>query len=144
MRLWFQEKIALLGRFFLWYTYGMHPQMTAFLILATCFAVTHSVAMAGSFYWYYWWFDIFMHFWGGLLIGLGVHAMTTLKLVPLRPTLSLVALAIAGAVVSWEVFEYYFKLHGTDSYVSDTALDVALGVVGGLLAHSLLVRRTMA
>ena len=45
-----------------------------FLLSALAFAVTHLVATAGSLYWYYWWFDIVMHFWGGLLLGLGVHA----------------------------------------------------------------------
>lgn len=85
-----------------------------------------------------------MHFWGGLLIGLGVHAITTLKLVPLKPTIGLVLVAIVSAIVSWEVFEYYFNLHGTNSYVQDTALDLFLGAAGGLLAHTAIVRRTMA
>lgn len=138
------KESPLLGRFFLWYTEPMHPKMAVFLIIATCFAVTHYVAMIGSLYWYYWWFDILMHFWGGLLIGLGVHAITTLKLVPLKPTIGLVLVAIVSAIVSWEVFEYYFNLHGTNSYVQDTALDLFLGAAGGLLAHAAIVRRTMA
>lgn len=35
-----------------------------FLVLATLFTLVHTVALAMSLYWYHWWFDVLMHFWG--------------------------------------------------------------------------------
>jgi len=113
----------------------MSRLIIAFLLSALAFAVTHLIATAGSFYWYYWWFDIVMHFWGGLLIGLGVHALCRLKSVPLRPTLLVVLLTTTLAVVGWELFEWFTDLYNPTSYAADTALDVILGFSGGLLAH---------
>jgi fatty-acid desaturase len=106
-----------------------------FLLSSMAFAVVHLVATAGSLYWYYWWFDIMMHSWGGMLLGLGVHALCRLKSVPLRPTLSLVLGMITAAAITWELFEWITGLYNPVSYVADTALDVVLAFGGGLLAH---------
>jgi fatty-acid desaturase len=112
--------------------------MIPFLLSSIAFAVIHVVATVGSLYWYYWWFDIMMHFWGGLLIGLGVHALCRLNSVKLRPTFSLVFIVVAVAAISWELFEWFTGLYNPNSYVMDTLLDVALGFGGGLLAHFIL------
>lgn len=76
-----------------------------------------------------------MHSWGGILLGLGVHALCRLKSVPLRPTLSLVLGMITAAAITWELFEWITGLYNPVSYVADTALDVVLAFGGGLLAH---------
>jgi fatty-acid desaturase len=109
-----------------------------FLFSSLAFAVTHMVATAGSLYWYYWWFDIMMNFWGGLLLGLGVHALCRLKSVPVRPTLSAVVATITAAAVSWELFEWFTDLYNPTQYALDTTQDVLLGFGGGLLAHFIL------
>jgi len=116
----------------------MSRLMIPFLLSSIAFAVIHVVATVGSLYWYYWWFDIMMHFWGGLLIGLGVHALCRLNSVKLRPTFSLVFIVVAVAAISWELFEWFTGLYNPNSYVMDTLLDVALGFGGGLLAHFIL------
>jgi fatty-acid desaturase len=109
-----------------------------FLLSALVFAVTHLIATAGSLYWYYSWFDILMHFWGGLLIGLGVHAVCRLKSVSVHPTLTVVLVTITAAVVSWELFEWFTGLYNPVQYALDTAQDVLLGFSGGLLTHFIL------
>jgi len=109
-----------------------------FLLLSLAFAVTHLVATAGSLYWYYWWFDILMHFWGGLLLGLGVHALCRLKSVSVRTTWFVVAVTITAAAISWELFEWFTGLYNPIRYTMDTTQDVLLGFGGGLLAHFIL------
>jgi predicted dehydrogenase len=120
-----------------------HKKVILFLILATIFAVVHYFAVLASLYWYHWWFDIFMHFWGGLLIGLGVHALCTLQSVSLKPTLILVLVTLATATGVWEIFEWFAGLWDPETYIYDTAQDVLLGFGGGLLAHLILTKRTI-
>lgn len=103
--------------------------------------MTHQVAVQVSLYWYYWWFDSMMHFWGGTLIGLGIHALSTLPHLRIKASTRLILLVLATATISWEVFEWYFGIWGTHNYIFDTSKDIALGFSGGLLAHFILRRR---
>ncbi len=114
-----------------------------FLILSTLFAAVHYVAVMGSLYWYYWWFDEVMHFSGGLLIGLGVHALAGFKSLPVRPTLKTVLTFLFLATITWEIFEWHYGITGTQNYAFDTAKDIFLGFSGGLLAHAGLRAYTM-
>jgi hypothetical protein len=81
-----------------------------------------------------------MHFWGGLLIGAGVHVLCSLKIVPLLPTTKLVIMTCFLATIGWELFEWYFKLYNPLTYRVDTTIDILLGFSGGLLAHFILKR----
>jgi hypothetical protein len=109
-----------------------------FLFLSALFAVVHLIATAGSLYWYYWWLDVVMHFWGGLLLGLGVHALSKLKSISVTPTLAVTAAVLVTTVISWELFEWFTGLYNPASYVLDTIQDLSLGLSGGLLAHFIL------
>jgi len=111
-----------------------------FLFISTLFAWTHHVAVAGSLYWYYWWFDIFMHFWGGLLIGLGVHALCRMKSIPILPSTGVVLTVLFVTTFGWEVFELLVGSYAFEIYILDTILDIVLGFSGGLLAHFILQR----
>lgn len=115
-----------------------HGSTILFLLLLAAFALTHQFAVMTSLYWYYWWFDIFMHLWGGFLLGFAVHVLMAPSYVPFKPTLKVVLVALALAVSSWEVFERAIGLFDTASYVVDTAEDVLFGFSGGLLAHFIL------
>lgn len=121
----------------------LHKQVIIFLILALVFTGVHYLAMAGSLYWYYWWFDMVMHFWGGLLIGLGLHALSTFSSFHIRPTTKTLLLILFVMTGSWEIFEWSAGLLEPKSHLLDTAKDVVLGFSGGLLAHFTLLRYRM-
>ena len=82
-----------------------------------------------------------MHFWGGLLIGLGVHSFATFKLIQIRPKLSLVLAVIFVVAVSWEVFEWFAGLYDPTTYLVDTSKDLVFGFSGGLFTHFVLNNR---
>ncbi|MBP6881900.1 MAG: hypothetical protein KBC35_04720 [Candidatus Pacebacteria bacterium] len=109
-----------------------------FLVLATLFTLVHTMALAASLYWYHWWFDVLMHFWGGLLVGLGVHTFATFRWLHLEPTTRLVLLALLIATGCWEIFEWFAGLYDQHMYVADTIQDLLLGFSGGLLIHAIL------
>jgi predicted dehydrogenase len=116
----------------------IHGSVIIFLLLASVFALVHVLAITLSLYWFHWWFDILMHFWGGALIGLGIHALSTLPKFILRPTTMVIVVTLLLVTVSWEIFEQVAGLYDPTSYVIDTIQDIILGFGGGLLSHFLL------
>jgi predicted membrane-bound dolichyl-phosphate-mannose-protein mannosyltransferase len=114
-----------------------------FLILSIVFALTHYFAMQYSLYWHFSWFDIVMHFWGGGLLALGVHALSTFSRLHFKPTLPILLVVLSVAIFSWEIFERSVGLFDPETYVYDTVKDIILGFAGGLLAHLMLRRYTI-
>lgn len=108
------------------------------LFLSGSLAVVHHLAIWADLYWYFWWFDILMHFWGGLLIGLAVHALATFKWLRLKPSWTVLLLTLTLFIVIWELFEAWAGLHDVDfeSFLIDTMQDILLGFGGGLLAYT--------
>jgi len=76
-----------------------------------------------------------MHFWGGALIALGVHALATIDWFQIRPTSKTFLFTFFLIALSWELFEWYTDLYDPAVYFIDTTQDVLLGLSGGLLAH---------
>lgn len=116
----------------------IQPIVILFLIIASIFALVHTVAVEASLYWHYWWFDIVMHFWGGLLIALGVVSITTFRCVTLRPTFSLVFGVVCVIAIGWEFFEWQVGLFNPAIHIPDTIYDVTMGLTGGLLGYLIL------
>lgn len=112
-----------------------------FLLAAASFACVHGVAVTLSLYWYYAWFDILMHLWGGILLGVGVHVLSPISPLPVRPTTGVVLLTLLVATLSWEVFEWFAGLYDPVAYAADTVKDIVVGFAGGLLAHLFLMKR---
>lgn len=79
-----------------------------------------------------------MHFWGGVLVALGVTTLATLKILYIRPNLKSVLLILFIAMISWEIFERMAGLYSADTYVFDTAKDMLMGLLGGLTGYFLL------
>ena len=103
------------------------------LILASLLAFLQQVALAEYLYWRWWWFDILMHFLGGILVGgIGVVIANVLK-TPVLPTL-LVTLVVIG--IGWEVFEYAFGLYDGGWDLVDTSIDLIMDTLGALLVYS--------
>ncbi len=143
MRLWFLMRKRPLGRFFflsgmLLFFYMPPPIVWIFLIIGSTFASVHNFAIAASLYWYYSWFDILMHFWGGVLIALGVQAACAFKFLPLKPTLTLTLLTLFGTMILWEIFERAVGLFDPATYLFDTSKDLIVGLVGGLVGYTLI------
>ena len=99
--------------------------------------------LAQKFYWYYsiWYFDMIMHFLGGLWLGLvfvwlflvkkavsqNISSLVDLKLI----TKILLGVLIIG--VFWEIFEFIFNniLAGTSFDSLDTISDIFCDLTGG-------------
>jgi glycopeptide antibiotics resistance protein len=113
----------------------IQPIVILFVIIAFIFAVVHAVAVAGSFYWHYWWFDIVMHFWGGLLIALGVVSLTTFRRISITPSYKLILGVTLFIVLAWEFFEWQVGLFVPALHLPDAIYDVTLGLSGGLLGY---------
>jgi glucan phosphoethanolaminetransferase (alkaline phosphatase superfamily) len=109
-----------------------------FLGLAVVFTLVHNFAVFASLYWYYSWFDIVMHVWGGILVSLGVFALSSLRSVRIKPTIKITLGVLALIMIAWEVFEYTAGLYNPDTYIFDTAKDIIFGLSGGLLGYFLL------
>jgi hypothetical protein len=114
-----------------------------FLFFSSLFASVHHFAVSMSLYWYYWWFDIMMHFWGGMLVVLGVYALCSLKHIPLKPSTVLIFATLFGIMIVWELFEWQVGLFDPTTHFFDTAKDMLVGFGGGLVAYLLALRLRM-
>lgn len=116
------------------------PIVWIFLIFASTFASVHNFAVAASLYWYYSWFDIMMHFWGGVLVALGVAMLSSLRLLPVKPTLLVTLVVLFATMILWEVFEWVAGLYNPTTHLMDTSKDIVVGFLGGLTGYALLKR----
>lgn len=98
-------------------------------VISSLLAVLQWWAVTDFLYWQYHWFDIPMHFLGGLAIGVFLVGFLYRK----RPFLFLLLFVLA--TVGWEVFEYYFGIPRESNYASDTMHDLIMDAVGGLIAY---------
>jgi hypothetical protein len=111
-------------------------------ILIALIAFLHIFAMKFNLYFAIWWFDLAMHFLGGLWCGLFVvycFAEHQKRLGKSLKVSDVFLAGIVGAIVigsAWEVYEYVFGLTYTSksSYRLDTILDMCMDVLGGLVA----------
>ena len=111
----------------------------AFLFLC----ITGALNWAGVtlyLYWSLWWYDVLMHFLGGLTVG-----FATLWLVRLRTgyNFSLVQclrIVLYGGIfvgIVWEIFELYYHVTTFDDgiyFVTDTMGDLIMDTIGALVA----------
>lgn len=111
-----------------------------YLLCAGVFAVTHLVALSADLYWYFWWFDILMHGWGGFLVIYGLAVIRSLSsLAQFVPRASFAQAAVLLVVVIvWELFEYGIGTGLKTEFWNDTLLDIVMGFFGGLFAYVLL------
>ncbi|MEX0652090.1 MAG: hypothetical protein WD509_01710 [Candidatus Paceibacterota bacterium] len=108
-------------------------------------AVLHISALQFSLYWVYSWFDIMMHFLGGVFVGLSAlwfffqsgHIKRT-------QTLQNVILVIAGAIIAvgvgWEVFEVLAGIPMEANFVADTILDLVMDGIGATTASIVFIK----
>lgn len=115
-----------------------------FLLIATILALE---ILASVFYWYwiFWWFDILMHFLGGLWVGAATlwflfrSGYFSARESTIRATLLATAGSVLGVALAWEAFEYVVRLFIPQPFpydLEDTIADIIIGFVGGLAAVS--------
>lgn len=114
-----------------------------FLAISSVFAAVHNVAITMSLYWYYSWFDIVMHFWGGVLIVMGVFALCSLKHIPLKPTFVIVFCTLSTVMITWEIFERIVGLYNQPTYIFDVSKDLLVGFCGGVVGYIVAIRIRM-
>lgn len=105
--------------------------------------VVNSFALQFSWYWVFWWFDMPMHFLGGLFLGglsLYIYSHYVLKNNQKKWSLyrwfRMVLLFVLSFGVLWEFYEFfidYFLKH-TDNNILDTLSDVFFDTAGGMSA----------
>lgn len=101
----------------------------AALILSAALALLNFWALDQYLYWKNVWFDIPMHFLGGLTIGVFAAALVY----RFRPWFFVLLSTVA--FVGWEVFEYLFGIPKEANYVFDTSLDLLMDALGALIVY---------
>ena len=127
------------------FNYGMiainKPLLKEFFFAALITAVLHFIALKTSLYWSTEWFDILMHFLGGLTAGLGVFfVILTFGMVthePLQDTKLVFFAVLTGALligVAWELWELFVGFTDIYTDMGDTLLDIVMDTVGAVCA----------
>ena len=129
------------GRLYL----AMFRLTTWFLLFGTLLAVMHATAIALYLYAYYWWFDIVMHFLGGMVVLLALGTLADLgRVASRRVTAPAIAFGtLVFIMVAWEVFEYVVRVSRADNFALDTTIDLIVGFLGGVLGW-LIIRNHLA
>ncbi|MBP9760349.1 MAG: hypothetical protein KBD24_03195 [Candidatus Pacebacteria bacterium] len=114
-------------------------------ILIWVIAIMHTSAEAFYWYWTYRWFDIPMHYLGGVWVGLAAlwiwyysGFMRKKNALPTKPFI----VAVGGGIVfgvAWELYEFLVWIFGGAGlpmrYIPDTALDLVMDTLGVVTAH---------
>lgn len=103
------------------------------LILSGIIFVLQDIALAEFLYWRWWWFDILMHFLGGVLVGALALFVSDLFKTPFTLTF---VIFLVGIGVGWEVFERMFGLYNAIGYWEDTILDLIMDTIGALIVYA--------
>lgn len=116
------------------------------LVALSVLAVVHLIALEFYLYWYYLWLDIPMHFFGGIIVAIGIFSATELK-IPLAAWFTKrwwrAMSIVVFVMVAWEIFEVWAGVPMLEDYVFDTALDMTMGFIGGILGFFLAKRLIM-
>ncbi len=88
-------------------------------------------------YLYFPWLDVVMHVWGGMLViwsWYHFHTKGTFSLMARKPIVHPMWFLVI-LIVTWEVYRYLVKNVVVQDYALDTAIDLAAGFTGGLVAY---------
>jgi|SRR3989338_7145199 len=103
--------------------------------LAVLLWVLNQVALAFYLYWTLDWYDIMMHFLGGLTIGVFLICIFRIANVSTRSFLVVFLLAMFISI-DWEIFEYVNDIvDPTENYAIDTAYDLVMDALGITAAY---------
>lgn len=121
------------------------PVTKLFLLSFATLAVCHYLLLTFALYWRMPWFDLPMHLFGGAIVALGWFALGDSGFGSLKRfrTLRTTLLFVIVVAVTWEIYEYVLLFeYFTANYPLDTAIDMILGVLGGIVGYVLGARLT--
>lgn len=116
------------------------PLFKEIFALAVIVATLHMLALKLYLYWTTDWFDIPMHFLGGLLVGLVVIFICYVSGYVRMPTMHrgvMIAVILGGVLlvgVAWEVWEIFVGFTDMATDQVDTILDLIMDTIGGIVA----------
>lgn len=110
-----------------------------FLTTFATLAALHNLAIALSLYWHFWWFDMAMHGFGGVVVALGLYTVRDLNLPLPRWCLALPGCMLTILIVTliWETFELWAGIPIQNDFAVDAVTDIVMGLSGGLLGYYL-------
>lgn len=122
---------------------GTTRTLIGLLILAGAVFILNEVAVENFLYWRFWWYDIMMHFLGGVVIG-GIAIWMLLRFRPdssRRVVVVNVLTSILLVGIGWEIFEYIIDPTYAEqaNIVFDTGLDLVMDTIGAFVATSLIL-----
>jgi len=111
-----------------------HAVLLSLLFTSSLLAVLDFLAVPGFWYWRFWWFDILMHALGGVIVSvffvyIYFFIYKKIQTVTGHFWWSGVIFFLFIAL-SWEIFEYVYKLNPQAGYIEDTFLDLVAGLLG--------------
>src|SRR3990167_6874685 len=114
------------------------PFQNMFAVLMTIFTL-HLISLQNDYYWLIWWYDIMMHFLGGVWVVLVLIWLNQLKAAPAVLTFKRALTAIIVVGLAWEIYELLFDQTFIDAkgYGLDTVLDLITNTVGATAAYFL-------
>ncbi len=105
--------------------------------LIVLIALLHYLALDRAYYWTIAWYDIMMHFLGGLWVALATIWILRTERLSFFKKCSWKSVLVAVLVIGvlWEVYEVVFGLTfiSDPEYWGDTTLDLIMDLVGGAL-----------
>lgn len=116
------------------------PLIWEILALSVVVAVLHKIALVLFLYWTVSWFDILMHFLGGLLIGLiSIFIFFILRFVsiPKNHILNVFIITVGSVLIVglvWELWEVFVGLTNVLKDQVDTAIDIVMDLIGASAA----------
>jgi hypothetical protein len=110
-----------------------------FLISFSSLAVLHIVSLKLFLYWRFWWLDIPMHFFGGIVVALGLFTLYDLKILLKKKHLTLFCILslVFLVAIAWESYELLIGIPIEDDYIIDTLTDLCMGMFGGLIGYGI-------
>jgi uncharacterized BrkB/YihY/UPF0761 family membrane protein len=107
-------------------------------LLILCIAILHIAGTENNLYIKFWWYDVLLHYLGGMWIALATYwiAFHSRYISHPRNTIANIALLVIGMTMlvglGWEIFEYYFgiSLAPGEQYVIDTTQDFIMDFLG--------------
>jgi len=108
--------------------------------IALLLAILHIGALMFYWYWFFWWFDILVHFIGGIVAGLlfiYLYGALSSRASSRGESFILIFLFVLCIGLMWELYEIIIKSTGIwhPDYLLDTIADIFTDLSGGLSSY---------